>query len=202
MSKGKYPDDGELLRLIATGDRKAFADFYTLHTPNLYNYIYSFCRSKETSEEILQDVFVKLWTNHAKLVDIESPKAYLYRCAKNMLLNQIKKNQAEARMLTFSQQEDQLGYPQFSDERIIYSQYNRIAQKAIDELPEKRRKIFQLRTIEDLSLDEIAERLQISKSVVKKQLYSGRDFVRDYLSKAGVLSLIAFILSFIFMGSR
>jgi RNA polymerase sigma-70 factor (family 1) len=191
----KCDNESELIRLVADGDREAFAQLYTQHIHNLYRYIYAICRSKEISEEIVQDIFVKLWTNRKNLNSINSFKAYLYRSAKNMLLNQIKKNKVKERVLALVHPNTEESTER-SDEKIIYDQYFAMAQKAINLLPEKRRQIVELRTKEDLTLDEIAAKLNISKSVVKKQLYSGMDFVKKYLCKYGELTgfLVIYIL--------
>jgi RNA polymerase sigma-70 factor (ECF subfamily) len=70
-----------------------------------------------------------------------------------------------------------------------------MAQHAIDLLPEKRKQIFKLRLNDDLTLDEIALKLHISKSVVKKQLYAGVSFVRKYLYKHGEIIAVFLYLT-------
>lgn len=192
--------ESELVNRISQGDRDAFAQLYRLYLNNLYRYIYSLCYVKETSEEIVQDVFFNIWKNRENLVNIISIKAYLYRSAKNQLFNQIQRSKVETRAL---EQIISKSSPveNYTDNLLIYGEYYQIAQNAIDLLPEKRKQIFKLRLNDNLSLDEIASKLSISKSVVKKQLYSGINFVRDYLYKHG--ELYSLLLSFfIFLKNR
>ena len=61
----------DLLRKIAKGDRIAFTQFYSCHVNSLYRYIYLFTRSKEETEEILQDIFIKIWENREKLTELD-----------------------------------------------------------------------------------------------------------------------------------
>lgn len=190
-------DESELIQLIADGDRAAFTRLYTRYINNLYRYVYSICRSKEVSEEVVQDIFIKIWVHRDGLSNIKSFNAYLFRSAKNTLLNQIKKSKVEGRVLALVQPDTEESTER-SDTKIIYNEYFAIAQAAINLLPEKRRQIVELRTKDDLTLDEIAVKLNISKSVVKKQLYSGMSFVRKYLYENGELtSCLAIYIYFI-----
>ncbi|PSL43920.1 RNA polymerase sigma-70 factor (ECF subfamily) [Chitinophaga niastensis] len=182
-----YSDERELIQRISTGDRQAFTMLYTQYLDGLYQYIYLFTRSRGASEEIIQDTFVKIWERRESLEEIQSFKAYLYRAAKNLLLDEIRRNQVATKVLGILKQDTEES-PENADDKIIFSQYYQIAQEAINLLPEKRKLIVELRTRDHLTLDEIAEKLSISKSVVKKQLYAGMSFVRKYLYKYGELT--------------
>jgi len=185
--------EAELTKLISQGDRHAFTQLYSTYLNNLYRYIYSICYNKEISEEIVHELFLKVWENRQKLEYINSIKPYLYRAAKNMLLNHVQRLKVETQMMDVMELRAQQS-TQGTDDELIYKEYYRIAQKAISLLPDKRKQIFKLRMDDELSLDEIAVKLNISKSVVKKQLYSGITFVRKYLGKNGEI-IIAFITS-------
>ena len=192
-----HNDERELIKQIAGGDRKAFTINYSRYLHNLYRYIYLFTKSKETSEEIIQAVFIRIWERREKLADIISFKAYLYRSAKNLLLDQIRRTRVQEKAF-FALTPDTEESHEASDAGIIYKQYYQIAQDAISLLPEKRKQIVELRTRDDLTLDEIAEKLSISKGVVKKQLYAGMAFIREYLQKEAELTsaLLPFLLLF------
>ncbi|RZK68227.1 MAG: sigma-70 family RNA polymerase sigma factor [Pedobacter sp.] len=145
------------------------------------------CKSTEVTEEVVQCVFIKIWERREMLGNVVSFQAYLYRSAKNRLLDYIKKTKTEARLLDtlqpISEESDDR-----ADEHVNYKDFYEVAQQAINLLPEKRRQIVEMRTKEDLSLDEIALKLSISKSVVKKQLYSGMGFVKKYMQSHGELT--------------
>lgn len=176
----EHVNEKDLIKSVASGDRKAFNVLYCFYLNDLYRYVYLFLRSKEASEEIIQDVFVRVWQRREYLIEVNSFKAYTYRIAKNLLLDEIRKRQIEQRVLVMLRPENEESCEK-SDERLIYKQYYQLAQNAINLLPEKRRQIVEMRTKEGLSLDEIAERLSISKNVVKKQLYAGLSFIRNHL---------------------
>jgi len=186
--------EAELIQRFSKGDHEAFARIYKLYQNNIYKYIYSICYNKEISEEIVHDLFIKIWENRAELEQVSHIKSYLYRSAKNLLLNHIQRVKTETRIMDIMELRAR-NTEGVTDDELIYNEYYRIAQHAIDLLPDKRKQIFKLRLDEDLSLDEIAEKLNISKSVVKKQLYAGINFVRKYLGKHGDLLILVLLKS-------
>jgi RNA polymerase sigma-70 factor (family 1) len=192
-NKGIHSDECDLLKRIATGDRKAFTLVYTRYLHDLYRYIFLFTKSKEKCEEIVQAVFVKIWEHRDALVNIMNFKNYVYRCARNLLLDEVRRSQVKQKVLYALMPPDETS-SEHADTKIIYEQYYQIAQDAISLLPKKRKLIVELRTRDELSLDEIAERLSISKSVVKKQLYAGLAFVREYFQKNAELTSASMLI--------
>ncbi len=188
-------DEPYLLNKIAEGDRQAFSTLYMQYLGELHRYIYLFTKSKEQSEEIVQDVFVKIWEKRDQLGHITSFKSYLYRTAKNLLLDEIRKDAVKFKAHQYLKPSSEDSH-ETADERIISRQYHEIAERAIALLPEKRRAIFLMRTREELSLDEIAAKLSISKSVVKKQLYAAISFVRNYIYKSEITMITIISLFF------
>lgn len=181
--------EAELLKRVAAGDKSAYAILYNLHLGGLYQYAYLFTKSKATSEDIVQNVFVRIWERRQALTAIDSFRPYLYRSAKNLILDEVRKNQVKARAAELLKPDTEES-SEYGDDKLIYDQYYKIAEEAISQLSEKRRQIFLLRTREELSLDEIAANLSISKSVVKKQLYAGITFVRQYIQQHGITTML------------
>jgi RNA polymerase sigma-70 factor (family 1) len=183
-----HDDERALILRIIEGDRTAFSVLYSRYLHILYRYVYLFTKSKETSEDVVHNVFIKIWEHRTSLNTINCFKAYLYHCAKNLLLDEIRRNQARERVLSLITD----GKEEIAEElesNIIYGEYYQIAQDAINLLPERRKLIVEMRTKEDLSLDEIAQKLHISKFVVKKQLYTGLHFIKAHLQKHAELTL-------------
>lgn len=195
MANSPRYDEKTLLMLVAAGDRKAFTELYSLYIDNVYRYIFLFTRSKEEAEEIIQDVFVKIWEKREKLVEVESFKSYLFKAAKNKLISEVRHLQIRHRVLSEIKR-SKTGVHETANYEVDYKMYYQVVQKAIEKLPPKRKLIFRLNTENGLTHDEIAEQLNVSKSFVKNQLYKAYDFVRQYLSKHGELyfpMLITFI---------
>ena len=178
-----------LLQLIAAGDRQAFTILYQQHLQNVYKFVYFFTNSTEETNEIIQEVFVKMWEKREKLNNVESFRNYLLTAARNRVRHKIRHLQVHQRVFAELRRTKEYASENTANE-VAYREYYRVVKEAIDKLPPKRQLIFRMNIENGLSLDDIAEKLGISKSVVKNQLYKGLDFVRKYLAKHGEISYL------------
>lgn len=181
-------NNDQLLAKVAGGDRQAFTQLYTHHLDNLFRYIFLVTKSKEETEEILQEVFIKIWENRARLTTIDSFENYVFRCAKNKLLDTVRRQQVRERVLSEIKRSKAVSAHTTSDQS-AYKEYYMLVQQAIEQLPTKRKLIFRLNIENGYSQEEIARHLKISDSVVKKQIYKASYFVRSYLVKHGEISM-------------
>jgi len=195
MDQNCCQTEKELLTRVASGDRQAFSQLYLTYIDSVYNYIYLFTRSEEETGELLQEVFVGLWEKREKLLMVDSFRSYLFRAAKNRLLNLVRHTRIRKRVLTEIGRTATVSQ-EAVDYSIAYKEYSRLVQEAVERLSPKRRQIFRMNVEEGLSYDEIAQYLSISKSVVKNQFYTACASVRQYLYQRGSL-LIIFSLGFI-----
>lgn len=193
MSEANSYSEIELLALVSTGDRQAFTRLYSQYLDAAYHYVYLFTKSKDEAEEILQEVFVKIWENRERLAEVQSFKNYLFKAAKNRVLDEVRKLQVRHRVFTEIKRGKTVNDESTTD-AIAYKDYYRVVQQAIEKLPPKRKLIFRMNTENGLSHDEIAAQLGVSKSMVKNQLYKAYEFVRQYLSQHGGLSLPIILL--------
>ncbi len=166
-----------LLLQFSAGDKEAFATLYRFYQPVLMHILQPF-RDIEDPEEVIQDIFYKLWAKKEIVAGLQSFKGYLYRMAKNRILDIKKSREALLRHET--------GYatiqPRQSthiEETLIYKELHQYAIQAIEQLPPKQQEIFTLSVIRELSREEVATLLGISLSVVDKQLYLARKAVRS-----------------------
>ena len=187
-------NEEDLLLAVSQGSYKMYSVLYNLYLDEVYRYIFLFTKSEEKTEDIVQNTFLKIWEKRSVLVNVRSFRSYVYKVSKNLLIDELRRNQTEAKIL-FLLKPDSEESCERSDSKIIYGQYYQILQEAIELLPEKRKQIVIMRLMDDMSLDEIAEHLSISKSVVKKQFYAGIDLIRKYLKFNGELPhAISFIM--------
>lgn len=170
-----------LLQEASGGSRAAFTALYTFYLPKLYKYIFPFTRfSKEDTEEVLHDMFMKIWERKEELSKIKSFNSYLYTMARNRLANLHEHSLVKQKAFNYIVNHSELSGNNTED-NYTYSQYHDIIKNAINGLPPKRKRVFEMSTYEELSQDEIATQLNISKSMVKKQLYSATRYVKEYL---------------------
>jgi RNA polymerase sigma-70 factor (ECF subfamily) len=179
----RLPDEQLLLQKTAEGSREAYTVLYSYYTPLLYRQLFPLTHeSKEDTEEIIQELFLKIWEKRDVLIAIQSFQAYVFRMARNIMVSQYRKKTVRQRLFVeLEHQGDHLCT--LTEEDILFVEYKSIALEAIAQLPPRQRQIFELRTEEDLSLNEIATLLGIGLPAVKKQLYAAINFVKAWLRR-------------------
>ncbi len=175
-------NDQELFLKIKEGDEKAFEALFRAYYPYLCMYCTRLLKDASAAEEIVQELFVKLWEKRSQTIIESSVKNYLFRAVKNHCLNYIKHNHIKSeynrKMLeasdTFSHESEE------PDTDMI-----KIIEQSLASLPDKRREIFRLNREEGLKYREIAEKLNISIKTVETQmglaLKTLREKLRDFL---------------------
>ena len=144
----------------------------------------SLVKDKLEAEDIVQDVFLKLWDKRDEWKNIENVEAYCFRMAKNLSLDRM----TSLRMKTTESISSEDSDYKFVDSQTPLSQFERMEKrqaidKSIELLPENQRMVFQLREVEGMSYQEIAATLNISEELVKVSLYRARNKLKDLLSQ-------------------
>ena len=189
-------NEPELLRQISQGDRDAFRAFYTHYYPYIQRYIVLFEPSGESLDELTQDVFVRIWEKREHLGKVDSLRSYLFLVTRNVVFNYLRSLKVQQRVKEL----DGVPEPAINEleNQLLFKQYYRIAQEAMEKLPPGRRKVLKMSIDDGLSLDEIASELNISRAGVKKQLYAATAFVRQYLHEHGEITVWLFIFLSLF----
>ncbi|WP_394973536.1 RNA polymerase sigma-70 factor [uncultured Croceitalea sp.] len=179
-----------LFLLVKEGDEKAFRLLFDSLYPRLCAFSLNFVHEKFDTEEIVGDVFVKLWRKRGKLDKVEHPKSYLYRMCYNASMDFIKKKgNAPIRLNPKTH-----GTSTIMKELIIEEEVHSILFKAMDSLPKKCRRVFELSCIEGLRYKDIAEDLQISLNTVKSQRSRAIELLRVQLKDYSFLYLLLGLL--------
>ena len=184
-------NEKDLLDQIAQGDRVAFQALYTRYFAIVQRYISLFEPSRTSLDELTQDVFVRIWEKRARLAGVESFKSYLFVVTRNVVFNFIRALKVGHKVKNLEDSQEIFATHNPENE-LLLKQYYRIMQDAMGKLPPGRLKVLKMSIDDGLTLDEIADRLNISRSGVKKQLYAATAFVRQYLQEHGELSLLLF----------
>jgi RNA polymerase sigma-70 factor (family 1) len=191
-------NEKELLTQVAHGDREAFRVMYTACYPHVQRYISLFENSGRVQDELTQDVFVRIWEKRERLAEVESFKGYLFMVTRNIVFNYIRALKVRQKVRELD--ETAVAVDNDLENELLFKQYYRMAIEAMEKLPPGRRKVLKMSIDEGLTLDEIAARLSISRSGVKKQLYAATAFVRQYLQEHGDITLALFIFLSLFEG--
>jgi len=189
-------NEKDLLVRLSSGDESAFKTLMRAYWNTVYSLAMTYLKSPEMAEEALHDVFLKVWDKRAQLSGVEKFDAWLFIIARNHILSGLRKKLALPRQDVLSSHLQDSLIPQEEglrpDRLLESSQALRLIERGIALLPERRRTIFLLSRREELSYEEIAQRLQISKAAVKGQIALSLNFLREYLAgHSDLLLLIA-----------
>ncbi|MCG4518733.1 MULTISPECIES: RNA polymerase sigma factor [Butyricimonas] len=180
-------DDNLLIKQIARGDEGAFKALYEEFFHVLLAVACKYVE-REVAEDIVQDVFFKLWSTPQKFLHTTDLRFYLYRSVQNGCLNYIRNKKVEegyrnkAEMVT-----EDFFYNVLLEEEIFIR-----LRKAVDELPEKYRVVINL-NLDGLSDKEIAERLGITLDAVKQQKKRGKERLREHLDHPFLILFLIFL---------
>ena len=178
---------------IVNGDRKAFEGFFYEHKDRVNTIALTYTANQFIAEEIVQDVFLRVWKNRAKLKDIESISSWLYTITRNLSLTALKKIAKEG-----LHQQDLVSHLPFivndSADRINEYDLKKLIEEALDKLSPQQKKIFELSRLKGYERDQIATLLNIAPATVSVHLTIAIRNVRAFLSNHLDLISIGIIL--------
>jgi RNA polymerase sigma-70 factor (family 1) len=172
-----------LQKQVALGNEQAFKAMFDQYQPRLYLYILRIIKSKEAAEEIVLDVFLKLWLGRDMLAEVENLDGFLFRIAYNKSIDFFRAAAKDKQLTVLLWEKIQLPSGSSADTSLLMREYESKLREAIDLLPPQRKKIFNLSREEGRSHAEIAAELGISKNTVANTIVEARQFIKSYLSK-------------------
>lgn len=161
-------NEEELLEQVASGSEAAFTALFEAYHQWLGAYIYRLTNSMELAEEIVQDVFLKVWIYREKLLQVQNFESYLYVMSKNHTFNCLRKIAKEQQKR--SQLKEKLATHWLEEKETFSADYYRVLDQAVEQLPPQQRKAYILSRRKRLKYDEVAKKMDISRETVKKYL--------------------------------
>ena len=174
----------ELLERVKGGEQTAFEELYRTYRVPALRFCNSILKDVEEAENVIQDVFIKIWNRKETINPDLNFTSYLFTIIKNRvfdILKEIKKSDT----LKEKYWENVLQY-QAVDSEILEERLAKV-KEAVEGLSEKRKKIIKLNYEEGKSYEEIAQQLNISKNTVKNQLVKAKQVIRKQLKVASML---------------
>ena len=187
-----------LLSLISISDEEAFRKLYVRYKTKLWYYCYGFTKSEEATDDIVQEVFIRIWEIR-NFIDPElSFSAFIYTIARNRVLNYFRDINIEEQVKKTLMKNISVKDETTSND-IVYAEYRKIFAHAIEKLPSQRKKIFKMSRIDNLSHKEIANQLNISVNTVQEHISESLRFIKSYFTKHTDLTWSIVCLLFIHM---
>ena len=186
-------DTEELILRLKKEDKSAVDDLFGYYYPRLYHFSRSILKIENEIDDILQEVFVKIWLNRQKIGKAETFNAYIFTITKNELLNLIRNNLRDQTFrdklyLSAVAVEYQTASP------VEFEELKVRIDKIVAGLPEKRQQVFLLSRTEGLSNKEIALQLNISEKTVEDHITHAIKKIKNSMKEIGIISFLYFYL--------
>lgn len=187
-------DEKELLRRLRDGDEFAFKELYNIYAPRLAARLIQLLRSQELAEDLLQDLFIKIWEVRQTINPELSFGALLYKMAANLSKNVYRRNVYD--QLMRKQINPDEGHNPI-EESLNQSEAKELLQAALNKLTPRQREVYVMHKIDGLSYQEISIRLNISASAINHHIQEANKQLRNIL-KSNYIFIFAVILPIFF----
>ncbi|MFC3196870.1 RNA polymerase sigma factor [Parapedobacter deserti] len=195
MSKFSQYTEEQLVGLIREGDAAAFTAMYDKYKERLAVRLLQLVRNEAYAEELLQDVFMKIWEGRAQINPDLSFKAYLYRITTNVAFNFMKRASKERGILAQIIQSSTELYNHIEAD-LLRKENQRLIDRVLTGLSAQCRQVFVAVKLDGLSHNEAAERFGISTHTVNNHLQKGTRYLKGYLKSSGELPLLLVLYLF------
>jgi RNA polymerase sigma-70 factor (family 1) len=158
----------KFVKALCKGDQRAFEVLFLFYQPKLIYYLTGFVKNAELSRDMAQDIFLSVWNNRAKLSEIKSFKAYIFKMGKNAICNYYDHSLVNEKFVA-----EQLARPSVfenTEELVFAKQLQSLIDSTVSKMPSQRKLIFTMSRVEGLSNDEIACKLNINKRTIENHL--------------------------------
>jgi len=179
-----------VLELVARGNEAAFRRLYEAHNQRIYSFAFFLTRSDVLAEEVTQEIFIKIWTHRSELSEIRQFDAWLKTLVRNQCYTFLNRLAKERLILQeIDRQESEVS--NYTEEEVMFSEYNRLLQQVISQLPEQQRKVFILSRQEGMKHEEIARQMGLSINTIKSHMKAALRSIRLFLDSR-TLSFLLF----------
>jgi RNA polymerase sigma-70 factor (ECF subfamily) len=176
----------ELISLLKGGDEQAYMQIYDHYAPPLLNYAASRLADLQDAEDLVHDVFLKLWTSRVQVKEI---KPYLYALMRNRIIDFVRRN--ATRTVYSNMLQALASEPEYNMEQELHAkELEKMVEHALGQLPDRMREIYLLSHKEQLGISQISSLLKISEQTVKNQLSMARKQLRQAAKDASLLVIL------------
>ncbi len=193
MANSKPNLDHELITRIKKDDHDSFQKLFERYSVPLFRFSFSYLKSKEVAEDVVQEVFMKVWNNRKSIKSNTSFQSYLFTIALNVVrkhFNKLSRNNELKHNILLDLAENKEEF----DDRNGYQFLTDKLDEFIKLMPDKRREVFIKKKIEEKSLKEIAEECEITTKTVEYHITESMKFLKREFEKLQVNGIVFFYL--------
>jgi RNA polymerase sigma-70 factor (ECF subfamily) len=172
---------------LRNGDMMAFDVIYRKYSPKLFGFILKILKVESDAEEIMQEVFMKIWEMRDKIETYTSFDSFLYTITYNKSINLIRKKITERKYVDFLKSQPELAEPAVIED-LHFLELSSKVDRLVQELPARQKEVFLLSREKELTYKEIAEELNISKNTVENHMVKALKYLRDNLKDLSLIN--------------
>lgn len=187
MQKPDKYIESEVLYQVSKGDESAFRLLFDEHWQNIYGVAFMLTKSSPIAEDMVQEIFMKLWIKREQLPEVENFRNYLFIVARNYIFSELKKKSTDILFTDhlFEYFHDTKETP---ERKLLLKEAEQIMAEVIELLPQQQKVVYRMSREEGMSRNEMAERLGIAPNTVRNHLAKALEMIRHKLQQS--LSLI------------
>lgn len=174
----------------------AFDRIYELYSHKLFSFVYGILKNDAESEDIVQEVFIKLWESRDKLGDYKLLNSYIFTIAYNNAIDLIRKRVNNVKYLDHLKSSSVVQENSSVISEIEFDELSHHAEKLIKNLPERQKQVYQLHREKGMSYSEIAEQLGISKNTVENHMAKALKYLHQNIDNSLLINML-FICLFV-----
>ena len=179
MPVEQLQDQEQLVHLMTEGSEYAFTQIFDHYRGPVFGTALKYLKSEQQAEEIVQDIFLKVWTKRVEMREVKNFSAFLFTMARNAIIDRLRKMAKErVAQEVLSKQKN---FVEDADYKLRDGEYQELLEQAISNLTPKQKEVFILAKMEGCSYREIAEKLDISVFTVKVHMTKSLQSIREYL---------------------
>lgn len=179
---------------VAEGDERAFSELFHQYRNVVYTIAYKITTSEPMAEEILLDVFLKVWLKREQLVGIEHFTAWLFTITRNQVFSSLKQLAVRRKAEGCAGGEEYLLQPANPDHQLLEKEYQQLLHEAVLRLSPQQKRVYQLIKEQGMKREEAARALNLSPETVKRHLAEAMQLIRGYcLAKADLYAVLLII---------
>jgi RNA polymerase sigma-70 factor (ECF subfamily) len=173
-------DLDDLINRVKRDDSEAFDLLFYMYAEKIFKFSLTFFNNEIEAEEIVQEVFLKIWLKRKTITDPITFNAFIYTIAKNLIFNNLKKNVYRKKYEYYIYANRQIGRNE-TESHLLQEETKKRIEISLNALPKKRKKVFLLSRQEGLKNKEIAERLNLSIKTVETHISLSLKYLRKIL---------------------
>ena len=161
-------DEARTIELLSRGDEQAFVRVFDQYRKRIFGVAMTLLKSEEQAKEVVQEVFLKVWTKRDELANVQSLENFLFIMARNMILNDLKRQVLDRNAKSeFSHNSNQVNNADWS---IREQQCEDLLSEVINRLPPQQQLVYRMAKVDGMSYDGIARQLNISRFTVRNHM--------------------------------